>query len=94
VLAEEDIDRLAIRTGIGSKKAQELREAVLEYIEKDAPQVAEGQRRARERQSEADAKMRAESQQQRSEQAEARPSGDAPATPAANGEAGESGEGS
>jgi len=103
VLAEEDIDRLAIRTGIGSKKAQELREAVLEYVEKDAPEVADGQRRARERQSEADAKTRAESQQQRSEQADARPSADAPApSPAVNGEtssgpalrAGESGEGS
>ena len=61
IRAEEDIDRLAIRTGLGSKKAQELRDAVLAYQEQDLERVDEGQRKARERQAEADAKARAES---------------------------------
>jgi hypothetical protein len=67
VHAEEDIDRLAIRTGIGSKKAQELREAVIEYVAKDSSRVDEGQKRARERQQEADAKLRADAQSRASE---------------------------
>jgi N utilization substance protein A len=59
---EEDIDRLAIRTGLGSKKAQELRDQVIEFLEQDAERVEGGQLTARERQAEADAKTRAETQ--------------------------------
>jgi transcription termination/antitermination protein NusA len=62
IRAEADIDRLAIRTGLGSKKAQELQEAVEAYLEQDSGRVDEGQRGARERQSEAEAKVRAENQ--------------------------------
>ena len=44
--AEEDVDRLAIRTGLGSKRAQQIRDGVLYYTEHDAARVAEGQRAA------------------------------------------------
>jgi N utilization substance protein A len=44
--AEEDVDRLAIRTGLGSKRAQAIREGANYYIENDAQHVAEGQRAA------------------------------------------------
>jgi N utilization substance protein A len=60
VRAEEDIDRLAIRTGLGSKKAQELRDNVIVYLEQDVARVEQGQQIARERQAEAEAKARAE----------------------------------
>jgi N utilization substance protein A len=58
--AEEDIDRLAIRTGLGSRKAQEIRDNVSAYLESDSDRVDEGQRRARERQAESEARVRAE----------------------------------
>ncbi|HKU39191.1 MAG TPA: transcription termination factor NusA [Polyangiales bacterium] len=48
--AEEDVDRLAIRTGLGSKRAQLIREGVQHYQANDAERIADGQRRARERQ--------------------------------------------
>jgi N utilization substance protein A len=60
VRAEEDIDRLAIRTGLGSKKAQELRDNVIAFMDQDSARVQEGQQIAHERQVEADAKARAE----------------------------------
>jgi transcription termination/antitermination protein NusA len=60
--AEEDIDRLAIRTGLGSRKAQELREHVIAYLEQDSARVEDGQRRARDRQAEAEARARAEAE--------------------------------
>ncbi len=47
--AEEDVDRLAIRTGLGSKRAQVIREGVVAYVEGDQERVAEGQKVARER---------------------------------------------
>jgi N utilization substance protein A len=58
---ERDIDRMAIRTGLGSRKAQEIVEGVAAYFEKDAERVNEGQGAARERQSMADAEARSES---------------------------------
>jgi N utilization substance protein A len=60
--AEQDIDRLAIRTGLGSRRAQELREAIKVYRERDAEGVMEGQVKARE---EAEAQARAEAEAQR-----------------------------
>jgi N utilization substance protein A len=63
IQAETDIDRLAIRTGLGSRKAQELRDNVLAYFEQDSERVEDGQRRARERQlEENEARVRAEAQ--------------------------------
>jgi N utilization substance protein A len=47
--AEEDVDRLAIRTGLGSKRAQMIREGVEHYATNDAERIADGQRKARER---------------------------------------------
>jgi N utilization substance protein A len=47
---EEDVDRLAIRTGLGSKRAQLIREGVQHYLANDVERVAEGQQKARERQ--------------------------------------------
>jgi len=48
--AEDDIDRLAIRTGLGSKRAQSIHEGVEYYAGNDAERVADGQRGARARQ--------------------------------------------
>ena len=58
--AEEDVDRLAIRTGLGSKRAQMIRDGVLYYIENDAERVAEGQRAAHARHEAARANEAAE----------------------------------
>jgi len=80
---EQDIDRLAIRTGLGSKRAQELRDAVLAYNEQDATRVEEGQKLARERQAEAEAKLRAEAAARASAEAEARAAADVAAKAAA-----------
>jgi N utilization substance protein A len=55
---ERDIDRMAIRTGLGSRKAQEIVEGVAAYLENDAERVAEGQSLARSRHAEADAELR------------------------------------
>jgi N utilization substance protein A len=44
--SEEDVDRLAIRTGLGSKRAQQIREGVLYYLEHDSGRVADGQKAA------------------------------------------------
>jgi N utilization substance protein A len=57
--AEHDIDRLAIRTGLGSRRAQELLDAVRVYLERDAARVEEGQQKARE-QAEVQAREQAE----------------------------------
>jgi N utilization substance protein A len=51
--AEEDVDRLAIRTGLGSKRAQQIRDGVLYYLENDSNRVADGQRAAHARQERA-----------------------------------------
>jgi N utilization substance protein A len=79
IRAEQDIDRLAIRTGMGSKKAQELLEAVGVYLELDAARVEEGQKLARERQLEAEAAARAEQQAKAAAEAAARPATPIPA---------------
>lgn len=71
VHAEEDIDRLAIRTGLGSRKAQELRDNVAAYLESDSERVQDGQGRARERQSESEARARAEAHARADESARA-----------------------
>jgi len=50
---ETDVDRLAIRTGLGMPKAKALSEAVAEYLASDAARVDEGQQAARKKQSDA-----------------------------------------
>ncbi|MBN1656660.1 MAG: transcription termination/antitermination protein NusA [Deltaproteobacteria bacterium] len=50
---EEDIDRLAIKTGLGMKRAKLIREGIVEYMENEAERVEAGQRVARERAAEA-----------------------------------------
>lgn len=50
---ETDVDRLAIRTGLGMPKAKALSEAVAEYLASDAVRVDEGQQAARKKQSDA-----------------------------------------
>jgi N utilization substance protein A len=85
VNAEQDIDRLAIRTGLGSRKAQELREAVAAYLERDAARVDEGQQQARSHQAEAEARLRAEAQARaEAESVRATPPPVAPAAPTAD----------
>ena len=46
---EKDIDRLAIKTGLGIKKAKQIDEGVTEFMHNHAPRIEEGQRLARER---------------------------------------------
>jgi N utilization substance protein A len=60
---EEDIDRLAIRTGLGMKKAKFIREGIVEFMDGDVERVEEGQRVARER-AEAEARAAAEAEAQ------------------------------
>jgi N utilization substance protein A len=55
---ERDIDRMAIRTGLGSRKAQEIVEGVAAYFERDSERVNQGQNAARERQSMVDSESR------------------------------------
>ncbi len=47
VMREVDVDRLAIRTGLGNQKAQEVREGIGQYLEADMDAVKEAQRAAR-----------------------------------------------
>jgi transcription termination/antitermination protein NusA len=49
---EEDIDRLAIKTGLGMKRAKLIRDSIIEYMDKDAARVGDGQRVAKERAAE------------------------------------------
>ncbi|MDH5673908.1 MAG: transcription termination factor NusA [Myxococcales bacterium] len=70
LLAEDDIDRLAIRTGLGSKRARSIRDGVEVFMEQDATRVEEGQRAAREAEAAAAAaRVAAEVEQQAQEQA-------------------------
>jgi N utilization substance protein A len=70
---ERDIDRMAIRTGLGSRKAQEIVEGVAAYLENDSERVGEGQGVARSRHAEADAEMRSAAAE--AQQAESAPAG-------------------
>jgi N utilization substance protein A len=49
---EEDIDRLAIKTGLGMKRAKLIRESVIEYMQNNAERVEAGQRLVKEREAE------------------------------------------
>ncbi|MGD8861240.1 MAG: transcription termination factor NusA [Myxococcales bacterium] len=69
--AEQDIDRLAIRTGLGSKRAREIREGVEQFLAGDAERVAAGQEQARAKQAEEEARVRAEAQAKAEEEARA-----------------------
>lgn len=44
---ETDVDRLAIRTGLGIQKAQEVRKGIAQYIDEEMEAVKESQRAAR-----------------------------------------------
>jgi N utilization substance protein A len=52
---EEDVDRLAIRTGLGMKKARMIQQGVQDYLREYADAVDAGQEQARARQAAADA---------------------------------------
>ena len=49
VLRENDVDRLAIRTGLGTHKAHEVKNGVARYVEDEMEAVKEAQREARAR---------------------------------------------
>ncbi|MEC7520102.1 MAG: transcription termination factor NusA [Myxococcota bacterium] len=49
VLNEADVDRLAIRTGLGIQKAQEVKEGVAHYVDNEMEGVVAAQRAAREK---------------------------------------------
>ncbi|HJL20381.1 MAG TPA: transcription termination factor NusA [Sandaracinaceae bacterium LLY-WYZ-13_1] len=61
VLRETDVDRLAIRTGLGIQKAQEVQEGVSHYVENEMDAVVEAQREVRAR-HEAEVAARAEAE--------------------------------
>ena len=44
VIRENDVDRMAIRTGIGNAKARELKEAIAKFAEKDLERIRAAQR--------------------------------------------------
>jgi len=45
---EEDIDRLAIRTGLGMKRASQIREGIVMFMENEVERVEQGQKIAKE----------------------------------------------
>jgi N utilization substance protein A len=57
---EEDLDRLAIRTGLGMKKARTIQQGVHDYLSTYADEVDAAQAEARARQAERDAEAAAE----------------------------------
>src|SRR5690606_33371925 len=59
VLRETDVDRLAIRTGLGTHKAHEVKNGVARYVEEEMEAVKEAQRAAR---AEAEAAAEAEAE--------------------------------
>lgn len=65
--AEEDIDRLAIKTGLGIRRAKTIREGVIEYIRDEAARVEEGQSMAQERAAAQDTAARQAAQAEASE---------------------------
>jgi N utilization substance protein A len=82
--AEEDVDRLGIRTGLGMKRARALREAIADYMQNDAVGVEAGQAGARERQAALDAEAaRQAAEAQARADAEAKAAADAKAAAAA-----------
>ena len=68
VVRETDVDRLAIRTGLGNQKAQEVREGISEYLDGEMEAVRESQRAAR---AEHQAKLEAEAAARAEEEAAA-----------------------
>ncbi len=61
VMREADVDRLAIRTGLGTQKAQEVKDGVAKYVSEQMDSVKQAQRDARAR-AEADGAGDAESE--------------------------------
>ena len=83
---EEDIDRLAIRTGLGSKRAKALRDGLLAYQEQSAGRVDEGQRQAREALAAREAAEREAAEREAAERDAAQKAEQAAAAAAAAGE--------
>ena len=52
VLAREDPDRLAIKTGLGIKKAKLVQMGAVTFLERDAPAIEHARRRAAEQATE------------------------------------------
>jgi hypothetical protein len=44
VMREGDVDRMAIRTGIGNAKARELKDAIQKFVDKDLERIRAAQR--------------------------------------------------
>ncbi len=70
VIREADVDRLAIRTGLGTQKAQEVKDGITQYVETRMEAVKEAQREARAR-AEAEAAEAADAAEGESEVAPA-----------------------
>jgi len=47
LIEEDDVDRLAIKTGLGGKKAQQIKDGATHYSKVDAKPIEEGQKKAR-----------------------------------------------
>ena len=58
IYREQDIDRLALKTGLGQKKARVIKEGVAHYVENESRAVEDGRKQARAR-AEAEAKAAA-----------------------------------
>ena len=67
VLRENDVDRLAIRTGLGTHKAHEVKNGVARYVEDQMEAVKEAQREAKAR-AEAEAEAEAEATGERADE--------------------------
>ena len=67
---EEDVDRLAIKTGLGSQRARVIKEALRQFLETEWPPVAEGQEAAA-AQARAEAAAQAEAEEKAAAEAQA-----------------------
>jgi hypothetical protein len=81
--AEEDVDRLAIKTGLGIRRAKTIREGVVEYLRDESARVEEGQAIAQERAVAQEAAAKQATAEETGGSAEAADTGDAAAKPGA-----------
>jgi len=91
VAREEDADRLAIRTGLGSQRARAIRQSVAHFLEREWPEVDAGRKAAK---AEADARAREEAKKRDEAERAARAEEEARAAEQASADASADGGGS
>jgi len=88
--AEEDVDRLAINTGLGLRKARQIKDGIQQYLDSEASILNELQEQARQKAAQQAEEAAAAAEQATSEEAERAESGEATGEASeATGEAGE-----